>query len=98
MKQRDAKFYLDRLNDPILTPEQRLQNFSVLVDVCRDFVNKRVTYDIVQQMFATVESLDEQAHARGVPDRFTPAFACSDVWADLKLLENRFCPLRGSAG
>jgi len=47
MKQRDAKFYLDRLNDPILTPEQRLQNFSVLIDACRDFVNKRVTYDVV---------------------------------------------------
>lgn len=72
-EQKDAKSYLDRLNAPILTPKQRLENLSVLLDLNRDIVNDCVADGVARPMTATIIELDERARARGILDPITMA-------------------------
>ena len=70
---KSAASYLNRLKAPVLTPEHRLANLKVLLDLNRDVINRCVADKISRSMTATIIELDEQARVRGVPDPISMA-------------------------
>jgi hypothetical protein len=68
-QERDAHFYVDRMNPFIRTPLQRLRNVGVVINrAVRDLLNGRTSHETVVEVIRKAKEFDDLADKRGVAE------------------------------